>query len=441
MRLKSHVLRILVATLILVGAWSTRTAILYGQDQVTHATVLSVSDESVTVSLDDGLQVESGVEAVIYGTEETFGQEVTVERGRGSVSRSQDTTAVVSGSDFTDVSAGQRVSFSQVRTVGTLDIRVNPASSTVYLDGKQVTVGNAEVTAETGRRVVKVQSRACRSASKEVQVRRSEATKVSVRLSCDNATAQFDVTPDSATVFVDDQEVGTGDTSASLTRGLHRIRVESPGFAASERTIRVEPGGDETYTFSLKRDLGFASISGYPRGANLNISPTFDGGSSFSERAPISNLELAVGEYEVAIDAEYHKPENVEMRVAGSEQTSLSYSLEPKTYRISIDSEPPGAQIYVDGRQLTGRKTPTTLTLEYGEYDIRLEKDGFRDEEKSVTVRPDTSFQFELDDARIAGNNDDDWTTMKKVSVGALMSVALIGSAFGIMYLGTASTR
>ncbi len=59
-----------------------------------------------------------------------------------------------------------------------------------------------------------------------------------------------------------------------------------------------------------------------------------------------------------------------------------------KKANVKINSEPSGAEVYING-ELKG-KTPLTLTLAYGTYQLELKKSGHKDIKKELTVNGKT---------------------------------------------------
>ena len=62
---------------------------------------------------------------------------------------------------------------------------------------------------------------------------------------------------------------------------------------------------------------------------------------------------------------------------------------------LTIESEPPGASIYIDGED-TYRLTPETFKIREGVYTIKLTKKGYEDYETSITVYADLKVKYTL---------------------------------------------
>ncbi|HOG37775.1 MAG TPA: PEGA domain-containing protein, partial [Candidatus Woesebacteria bacterium] len=69
------------------------------------------------------------------------------------------------------------------------------------------------------------------------------------------------------------------------------------------------------------------------------------------------------------------------------------FSLEP-TGMISAVSRPKGASVYLDDKLITA--TDDTISLSPGVYQLKITKDGFLPWQKTVTVKPETVYQADI---------------------------------------------
>jgi hypothetical protein len=72
--------------------------------------------------------------------------------------------------------------------------------------------------------------------------------------------------------------------------------------------------------------------------------------------------------------------------ITAPQDTSVMVRMDRLMGTLMIKSDPPDAQIFVNGQQQP-RRTPTSLTLPAGKYKIELRKQGFRDYEEEVEVK------------------------------------------------------
>jgi hypothetical protein len=137
-------------------------------------------------------------------------------------------------------------------------------------------------------------------------------------------------TPAGARVFIDGRDTGeTPATIRDLAPGPHRVRVVHDGYVANERRVVLnDTRAAQSLTFELER----------VREARDTARPP------------------------------------------ATPATSGAYVGE-----LVVDSRPPGATVYVDGRE-SGRTPLTVRSIDAGEHAIRIEGDGYRRWSSSVRV-------------------------------------------------------
>jgi PEGA domain/Protein kinase domain len=144
-------------------------------------------------------------------------------------------------------------------------------------------------------------------------------------------------TPTGAQVFVDGHAYGrTPATVRDLPHGTHRVRIERDGYVAEERrVVLTQSRPAQSMTVALER----------PRGRELPAS-----------QVPARAVALAT-------------------------PSSASHF----TGKLRVESRPPGATVYLDGKVLG--TTPVSLpVVPAGEHAIRLERDGYHRWSSSVRI-------------------------------------------------------
>lgn len=98
---------------------------------------------------------------------------------------------------------------------------------------------------------------------------------------------------------------------------------------------------------------------------------------------------ISLGRHIVRVQREGFKPlqDSIIVQVEENTIARAVFTLEELVYlgTLVVNSEPSGAEIYVDG-QNTGRYAPDTLQLEPGTYQISLVKNGFVQVDSTITI-------------------------------------------------------
>jgi len=146
---------------------------------------------------------------------------------------------------------------------------------------------------------------------------------------------------------------------------------------------------------------GQLMVDSTPQGAQIQV----DGHGDPAWVTPYTVSTLAPGQHTVVISKAGFGPATRTADVSSANRTSLVVHLAPLTSTVVVASDPPGASIYLDGKD-TLRLTPSQVTLEKGTHTILVRKPGFLDETTSATAQPGQTFHFSPT-LRPLGNADD----------------------------------
>jgi len=153
-----------------------------------------------------------------------------------------------------------------------------------------------------------------------------------------------------------------GSAGAVVENGSGGTIVDAGSGSGSAGSASVAPGVPTVDTV----------ITASAKGATVSV-------AGLSGPAPFTAKLEKDKEYEAQITAVGHLPLTVTVKGGGPRVTA---KLTPKPYVITVNSTPPGALVYVDGRA-TGHSTPYDVTLEKAQaakksVKITLQKAGFR---------------------------------------------------------------
>lgn len=166
-----------------------------------------------------------------------------------------------------------------------------------------------------------------------------------------------------------------------LRSGNHRVVAEKKGYYSFDTTIKVGQATDQVRVFNLVKLPGRVTINTDPVIETAEVS--VDGqviGLLGSEP-----IELAAGMHQLELRAPRFITVVRELEVAGeSSEQSFSLSLEPDWAPVMLSTEPPGAQIQVDGEALG--VTPLSVELTAGKRSIEARLPGFNGWEHELLV-------------------------------------------------------
>jgi hypothetical protein len=212
--------------------------------------------------------------------------------------------------------------------------------------------------------------------------------------------------PPGATVEIEGLSGQGGKTPlllGSLAPGTYKVRLHKRGYAAEARMVEVSSGKRAAVEVNLTATQGVLTVSSTPEGASIWI-----GGRDTGQITP-AELTLDPAAYGIVLHKDDYLDESTEIHVSAGQSASYSPELRPAgrtdnikrvgglsrmfgrggpgqgMAQIEIKTEPKGAEILINGASL-GKTTPAVIEVEAGNYDVMLEKDGYRPVRKSLTL-------------------------------------------------------
>ena len=185
--------------------------------------------------------------------------------------------------------------------------------------------------------------------------------------------------PDGARVTHNGQAAGTTPLILAAEGGVHALRIARDGYEARTDTVDVTHDAPEAERhYRLARSRGRVSFALSPEGGTLSI----DGQAATATE----NLRLTAGvPHRVRYAKPGHAPREAEFTLNPGEHRAITLALTPILGVVEVRSEPE-ADVEVNGRNV-GR-TPQRLTLLAVPQTIRLVRNGYRAETRTVIPDP-----------------------------------------------------
>ncbi len=155
----------------------------------------------------------------------------------------------------------------------------------------------------------------------------------------------------------------------------------------------------ETNSVPESGEVRFTSI---PEGAQVSI----DGKTARDWVTPFTANKLTAGEHEVKISkndfvSQWHK-----VKVVAGTPAHLAATLVVSGGTLELNSDPPGAVIFIDGAMLTGQTTPAQVHVAAGSHELMLRKPGFEEENTTIAIKDGETYPYSptLDRMQWQGN-------------------------------------
>jgi len=123
---------------------------------------------------------------------------------------------------------------------------------------------------------------------------------------------------------------------------------------------------------------GTLEISSSPSGAKIYVNGEYKGVTPLT-------LSLMPGTYEVRITKDGYEDYTGMIGVKTGKTRSISVTLKPVYGFLSVNSNPPGAEVYIKGNY-AGTTPLENYKLSPGEYEVKIKKDGYEEYSKIVTI-------------------------------------------------------
>lgn len=164
-----------------------------------------------------------------------------------------------------------------------------------------------------------------------------------------------------------------------LHRGDYQVSISAPGYYPLDSTITVADEDSMIVELVLRPLPGRLDVVSTPAGAQVLIDgePVGD--------TPLEQEPVQPGPRRLRIQLERYLPVEQALLIQGRDiQQQLVVPLEPAWAEISIDSQPQGATILVDGEAVG--ETPALVEILQGERQLKLQKEAFYEWHKTLVV-------------------------------------------------------
>ena len=152
---------------------------------------------------------------------------------------------------------------------------------------------------------------------------------------------------------------------------------EKPKAAAKKKSKAPAPAPASVVA------VGQLNIASNPVGAQIQI----DGRSDPAWVTPYDMASLPPGQHSVTISKPGFATDSRTIEVASGSKSFLSVQLAPLTATASIESDPAGAEVWMDGKD-TGKVTPAQFSVDRaGTHSFLLKKQGYLEETTSANLQ------------------------------------------------------
>lgn len=202
-------------------------------------------------------------------------------------------------------------------------------------------------------------------------------------------TLTIDSYPKDAEVYINGEYIGNSPISKKLSVGTYSVEVKKEGYKDYKKDVEIKKGKETILIANLERKIGGIKIETDPPQATVFID-----GKNYGT-TPLEIYDLEVGKHELVITKEGYKSITKEVLIS-DEILEISEILEKGVGKIYINSNPKGATVIIDGKEVG--KTPIEIEeISLGRHFLTLKALGYEELTKTIDVTENlNTFTFNL---------------------------------------------
>jgi len=193
--------------------------------------------------------------------------------------------------------------------------------------------------------------------------------------------------PEGADVYIDNKYEGITPIKHEILPGTYKIRIKKdPDYEEIADDMEVKTGETSSKNYVLNAAY-ILEVKTIPEGADVTIDGNYKG------KTPIK-VELTRSTCRLKIEKGKEWSYINESLTLNPGINSFERSLKRIMYGLSIKTNPPGASVSIGGEPIG--TTPVKKMDLFGNYNIKIEKEGYETIKEPITVEFDTEKTYEL---------------------------------------------
>ena len=195
-----------------------------------------------------------------------------------------------------------------------------------------------------------------------------------------------------ARVYVDGEYIGDSPCKTDkLKSGTHNVRVMKDMYKMTEQSITVTDGKTTSHTIDMAANFVNVTVTTNSSSIyDIYIDEVYKGFGSWTGK-----LSKGTHLFEARKDKHRSSSKNVFLEV-GSHETIILDTPTPINGTLDINSNPMGAQIYIDGKSYG--ETPNYISdVLIGEHELKLTLQGYNEIKRSINIKEDDVLSLNLE--------------------------------------------
>ena len=215
----------------------------------------------------------------------------------------------------------------------------------------------------------------------------------SITVATPPGSIQVTSNPPGAEIYVNDADTLLTTTPpnnivTNLVPGWYSVKVTYPGRVDGvQPAVLVNSGETTPVNFDLGL-AGTASVTSVPPGASISIDGVLQKDPLDPQKDVVTNHEftnIVPGPHTIQVNLKDYYPKSLKKTVYASKTTVYTFTLTrippneilPPWGKIDVASDPPGAQVYIDGVAVDGMETPGWTNIEAKSHTVYVTLDTY----------------------------------------------------------------
>ena len=261
---------------------------------------------------------------------------------------------------------------------GTLKITTSPEpGATVSIDGQptgKVTPCTLEQV-KSGEHTMAIRLNMYQTATQQVTMQAGGNLNLPVALTPTFAAVTVTTNPTSD-IYIASERKGNGAWEGRLLPGIYNFEARKEKYTSASEKREVVSGQPITITLQPVAKTGILKVMTTPTDATITL------GGENKGTAPATLRNLLVGDYTLALSLPGYTTTTKTITIAEGETAQVTETL-VNGRAVTINSEPSGAALSIDGNQVG--QTPYSGSLTFGNHTLQIQQ-GEKKAEKTVSI-------------------------------------------------------
>ncbi len=179
-----------------------------------------------------------------------------------------------------------------------------------------------------------------------------------------------------------------GLSELALSAGKTRVRVVKDGFRTYQQDVTIKAGEPSQLKVEMSPVEAQLELTSAPAGASVLLDGKLAG------KTPLSVQALPFGRHQLKLTLPDYGDHQQTFDVSEDSHQQLHIDLKPFIASLTLVSDPPGTEVFGDGKPLG--KTPLTLDLAPGPLALTTRRQGYKDTRDKIELQTGQSLSLKL---------------------------------------------